>query len=180
MHLLFVKLQHSFCSCFCVTLVTIVFSYIVFTLQVLHKHVIFRTHVFAVGTLNEIPRVSPLVNLQTWEPLRRIIALIAKILLGSSHMLVLYVLLPDSSVLQNFSTPGLSAGNIGVFHVNVSFQQLFTFELEITLLASLWFCLSQNIWKLRKNGRLDCRFVWFWLKSSLNQTGKKFQSPSWK
>ena len=62
-HLLFVKLQHSPGSCFRVTLITIIFGCVVFAFQVHHQHVIFWTHVFAVGTLDQITRVPSLVNL---------------------------------------------------------------------------------------------------------------------
>ena len=67
-HLLFVKLQHSPRSCFHVTFITVILGCIVLALQVHHQHVIFWTHVFAVGTLDQIPRVTSLVNLQTGKP----------------------------------------------------------------------------------------------------------------
>ena len=67
-HLLFVKLQHPPCSCFDVALITIILRCIVFAFQVHHQHVIFWTHVFAVGTLDQISRVPSLVHLQTRKP----------------------------------------------------------------------------------------------------------------
>ena len=67
-HLLFVKLQHSPGSCFRVTLITSILGCIVLALQVHHQHVIFWTHVFTVGTLDQITRVPSLVNLKAGKP----------------------------------------------------------------------------------------------------------------